>query len=96
MDILTKEMVLAFLKEHKLMTVASFDNFPWIATVYYTFDKDLNIFFLSDPSTLHAKQIIQNPKVAAAISDSHQDINKPKRGASTVRKCLSNSGHSQS
>lgn len=80
MYILTKELILSFLAEHQLMTLATYGDFPWIASVYYTFDSDLNIFFLSDPSTLHAKQISQNPKVSAAIANSQQSINKPKRG----------------
>lgn len=62
------------------MTIATYGEFPWIAAVYYTFDQNLNLYFLSDPSTLHAKQILRNPKVSVAISDSHQDINKDKRG----------------
>jgi len=78
--ILTKELVRRFLAEHNLMAVATFGSFPWIASVYYTFDRDLNIYFLSDPATLHAKQILQNSQVAVAIAASRQDINKPKRG----------------
>lgn len=60
--------------------MATNGEFPWIATVYYTFDSELNLYFLSDPTTLHAKQILHNPKVAVAIADSNQDIKKPKRG----------------
>ena len=77
---LTKQMVLTFLPRHKLMAVATYGKHPWIATVYYTFDEKLNIYFLSSPNTLHAKSIVRNPKVAAAIADSDQDINKPKLG----------------
>lgn len=77
---LTKKLVLHFLTNHKLMTIATFGEFPWIASVYYTFDQNLNLYFLSDPSTLHVKQILRNSKVSVAISDSHQDINKEKRG----------------
>lgn len=80
MNILTKEIVRKFLAKYNLMVVATLGNFPWIATVYYTFDKDLNLYFLSDPSTLHAKQILNNPQVSVSIADSHQNINKPKRG----------------
>jgi uncharacterized protein YhbP (UPF0306 family) len=79
-NILTKEMVIRFLAKYNQMAVATFGVFPWIATLYYTFDKNLNIYFLSDPETLHAKQIIQNPKVSVSIANSSQNINKPKRG----------------
>ena len=76
---LTKQHVLDFLKTNKLMQVATMGDFPWIATVYYSFDNELNLYFLSSDKTLHVKQIKKNPKVSVAITDSHQDINKPKK-----------------
>lgn len=79
-NVLTKELISNFLTNHKLMAVATFGDFPWIATVYYTFDRDLNLYFLSSPTTLHVKQILQNPNVSVAIAGSHQSIQKPKRG----------------
>ncbi|MBI3559292.1 pyridoxamine 5'-phosphate oxidase family protein [Candidatus Gottesmanbacteria bacterium] len=81
MKILTKDLILKFLKTNKLMAVATHGDFPWIATVYYTFDKNLNLYFLSSPTTLHCQQITKNNKVAISIADSHQDIkHKPKIG----------------
>ncbi|MDA1316776.1 MAG: pyridoxamine 5'-phosphate oxidase family protein [bacterium] len=78
--VLTKELVLEFLSQHNLMSIATYGDFPWIATVYYTFDDHLNIYFLSDPSTLHVKQVLSNPNVAVSIADSHQGISSKKRG----------------
>ena len=77
---LKRQQALDFLKNHKLMSVASFGDFPWIASVYYTFDNDLNVYFLSSPTTLHCKQIEINNKVAISIADSDQDIGALKRG----------------
>lgn len=77
---LTKRQVLDFLGEYKFMTVATCGEFPWIASVYYTFDNNLNLYFLSSPTTLHAKQIEKNNRVSVSIADSHQEINKLKRG----------------
>jgi len=77
---LTKEQVFNFLKTQKLMVVATSDDFPWIATVYYAFDDNLDLYFLSDPETLHCKQLARNSCVAVAIVDSRQSINEPKRG----------------
>lgn len=51
-NILTRKLVLDFLAKHKLMVVATYAKFPWIATVYYAFDNDLNIYFLSSPRLL--------------------------------------------
>ncbi len=80
MKTLTKELVLEFLSHHNLMSIATYGDFPWIATVYYTFDHNLNIYFLSSPTTLHVNHILQNPKVALSIADSHQGISSKKRG----------------
>lgn len=69
---LTKEQVCVFLAKHMLMAVATQGEHPWVASVYYSFDQDLNLYFLSDPTTLHCKQIAKNPRVSVAIADSHQ------------------------
>lgn len=77
---LMRQQVLDFLAKYKLMSVATFGDFPWIASVYYTFDNDLNLYFLSSPSTLHCKQIEKNNSVAVSIADSHQEIAAMKVG----------------
>lgn len=78
---LTKQQVLDFLKQHTLMAVATYGSHPWIANVYYVFDSELNLYFLSSPNTLHCQQITKNDNVAVSIVDSHQDVNhKPKIG----------------
>lgn len=77
---LTKQHILEFLKQNKLMTVATYGDHPWIASVYYSFDEDLNLYFLSDPATLHCKQIAKNPLVAVSIADSTQKVGDLKKG----------------
>lgn len=78
---LSKEVVLDFLSRHKLMTVATYGiDHPWIASVYYSFDRDLNLYFLSDPLTLHCRQITSHERVAVAIADSRQAVESLKRG----------------
>lgn len=77
---LTPKHVLDFLSTQKLMSVATFGDFPWIASVYYTYNKKLELFFLSDPATLHCTQIAQNPLVAVAIADSSQSPRIKKKG----------------
>jgi len=78
--VLTKKDVFDFLRLHKLMTVATYGDHPWIASVFYSFDKDLNIYFISTPTTIHGRQMEKNKKVAAAIADSHQKPSDVKRG----------------
>lgn len=78
---LTKQIVLDFLKTNKMMQVATFGkDHPWIANVYYVFDNDLNLYFLSGEKTLHCRQIAENEKVACAISDSHQGLHDKQIG----------------
>ncbi len=79
-NILTKKLVLDFLKLHKLMFIATQGEHPWIAAVFYTFDGDLNLYFLSSPETLHSKHIIKNKEVAVAIADSKQQLRDSKKG----------------
>lgn len=77
---LTRDTVLSFLKEHRLMSVATYGEFPWIASVFYAYDENLNLYFLSAPNTLHCQQIANNPKVAVNIVDSSQPVEGLKRG----------------
>ena len=62
------------------MVLSTYGTHPWTATLYYSIDRDLNIYFLSNPATLHCKQIEKNPKVAVAVVDSPQRPASKKRG----------------
>ncbi|NCO12562.1 MAG: hypothetical protein COZ34_02705 [Candidatus Pacebacteria bacterium CG_4_10_14_3_um_filter_34_15] len=78
---LTRKHVLDYLKEHNLMQVATCGEVhPWIASVYYSFDHDCNLYFLSSPTTIHCKQISQNPNVAVAVTSSNQNMSGLKKG----------------
>lgn len=78
---LTKQHILEYLKEQNLMQVATNGiDHPWIASVYYSFDDDLNLFFLSSPTTIHCEQIAQNQNVAVAITNSQQSMSGNKKG----------------
>ena len=78
---LTKTQILDFLKQHQLMTIATQGpEHPWIASVYYSFDNDLNLYFLSNPKTLHCTHIHHNHQVAVSIADSHQKASDLKKG----------------
>lgn len=76
----TLSLINAFVNEHRQMTIATFGNHPWIATVYYAVDQEWNLYFLSNPATLHGQQIAMNAQVAVAISDSPQAPPEKKKG----------------
>lgn len=78
--VLTKKDVLDFLATEKLMILATYGDHPWIASVYYSYDQNLNLYLISTPSTMHGRQMEKNKDVAAAIVDSHQKPSDIKKG----------------
>ena len=69
-----------FLNSNNLMTLATANPKPWVATVYYTFDLDLNFYFVSSPKPKHSHDIEKNRNVACAIYDSHTKNSEKKTG----------------
>ena len=82
------ELVREFVAERKQMVVATNGEFPWICTVYYGVDDELNLYFLTSPETIHGKQIGENEKVAVAIADSPQDPSSKKKGVQISGRCV--------
>lgn len=72
--------VFEYLRSNFQMAIATYGDYPWIATVYYSIDETLNLYFLSDPKTIHCSQIKKNPNVAIAIADSPQNPAQNKKG----------------
>lgn len=66
-----KKALLDYLNSQRLMTLATSNKKPWVATVYFVTDKDLNLYFVSSPQSKHCQDIDKNNKVACAIADSH-------------------------
>lgn len=75
-----KQELAKYLKTQMLMTLATAAPNPWVATVYYAVDKDLNLYFVSPPASKHIKDIEKNNKVACAITDSHTKNSQKKVG----------------
>ena len=67
-----KEIIKDYLKEAKLMQVATArKNKPWVATVWYVHDEDMNLYFISRRKRRHSLEIKANPNVAGAIVKPH-------------------------
>lgn len=63
-----RDLIKDYLVQARLMQVATVsDNQPWTCSVYFSFDQDLNLYWLSLPETRHSQEIYSNPKVAGAI-----------------------------
>lgn len=83
-----KSDIFKFIKTKGIMTLGTFSSKgPWVCTVYYGIDKDMNLYMVTDPRTVHARNIALNGKVAFNIFDSHQKITKPKKGVQGFGKC---------
>lgn len=76
-----REHISQFLNQNAIMTLAVAEkDQPWVCTLYYGIDNDLNMYIVTDPNNIHGKIIATNPLVAYNIFDSHQPITQPKTG----------------
>lgn len=72
-----KGEVQKFLNSGHVLSLATLDhNDPWICTVFYGTDSDMNLYILTSPDTVHGKGIKQSPSVSVNIYDSSQEITK--------------------
>ena len=63
-----KKLIEHYLKEARLMQLStSVDDQPWVCSVWFAADEDLNIYWFSSTTRRHSKEVMQNNKVAAAI-----------------------------
>ena len=53
---------------------------PWLCTLYYGIDKDLNIYVITDPNSINGEVIEKNANIAINIFDSHQNITNTPKG----------------
>lgn len=63
-----RKLIEDYLKEAKLMQLAtSVNNQPWVCSVWFATDENLNIYWFSPITRRHSKEVIKNQKVAGAI-----------------------------
>lgn len=63
-----KKLIEQYYNECKVMQLATVsDGLPWLCTVYYTTDDQLNLYWTSAKNRRHSKEIIANPDTAVAI-----------------------------
>lgn len=75
-----KSLIHDYISSHIQFALATNGKHPWIATMYYGVDDDLNMYFLTDPATIHAQALKENPLVSAVIADSPQNPASKKIG----------------
>jgi uncharacterized protein YhbP (UPF0306 family) len=52
------------------------DNRPWVCEVHFSYDDELNLYFVSSSKTRHAQEIAVNPYVAGNIVTQHHKNQK--------------------
>ena len=63
-----RKLITDYLQEARLMQVATAkDNKPWVCTVLFAYDENLNLYWISKPDTRHSQEIMTNEKVAGTI-----------------------------
>ncbi|HWP56578.1 MAG TPA: pyridoxamine 5'-phosphate oxidase family protein [Candidatus Acidoferrales bacterium] len=73
-----KEQILAYMKSHNTMTLATAsDNVPWAATVFYA-NHGFRLYFFSAPDSRHCQNLAVNPRVAVTIQEDYRDWRKIK------------------
>lgn len=67
-----RNLIEEYLKEaNMLQVVTAKDNQPWAATVYFAYDANLNLYWLSKPDRRHSQEIRSNPKVGGVVVLAH-------------------------
>jgi uncharacterized protein YhbP (UPF0306 family) len=63
-----RELVDKYVRSVNMMQLGtSINNEPWVCTLYYAVDDELNLYWISLPDTKHSQTIEKNPKTSAAI-----------------------------
>ena len=67
-----QDRVLDFLENTRVLTLATCaDNQPWSATLAFAFDKELNLYCITNGLSRHIQEIIKNPAVSVSMYE-HQ------------------------
>lgn len=68
-----RPLVLAYLEEHRVMTLATSGvDGPWAAAVFYA-NQGFDIFFISASHTRHGQDLALDPRAAATIQEEYRD-----------------------
>ena len=92
-DAALNESVHSILEANELLGMATVcSSEAYANTAYFAFNDQLDLYILSEPTTQHSVNVVQNPSVAVAIFDSHQPWTSDKRGLQLFGSCEMASG----
>lgn len=70
-----EELIRKYIKTGRMMQIATVSgDQSWSCTLYYASDKNLNLYWISQPNTRHSKELHKNPKVSASIPIKFDDL----------------------
>lgn len=63
-----RELIKEYLRRAKLMQLATSEkDQPWVCSVWFAADDDLNLYWLSSITRRHSDEVMKNDRVAGAI-----------------------------
>lgn len=63
-----KKLIKEYLENARMMQIATVKNDqPWVCTVYFAFDKDFNLYWISQQTRRHSEELRNNKKTAGTI-----------------------------
>ena len=68
-----RERILAYLRAHHTMTLATAGNSPHAASVFYAVDDKLRLVFLSKQASVHGSHIGEAAPVAVTVTEDYND-----------------------
>ncbi|SRR5712691_11011801 len=89
-----RRSIARILRENVLcsMSTVAPGNRPHINTAYFAYTPDLVLYFLSDPSSRHCRNLERNPSLAMTIFRSKQEWGGQDRGLQLVGMCRQTRG----
>ena len=84
-----RNRILRLLQENTLCSLATVrrNNHAHISPVYFCYSEDLELYFLSDPRSLHCQNLLTNASMAVTIFDSSQKWGLANRGMQFFGMC---------
>jgi len=81
--------VIDILRSNELCSMATVtpEGESYIHTAYFCFNEDLDIFFVSDPTTYHGQNIAKSRSMAVAVAATNQPWDQPHRGLQLFGEC---------
>lgn len=67
------QLMLNYIANHSTMVLSTYGpNGPWATPVFFV-NRGYDLYFLSELTSIHSRNLCENPAVAAAITEDYQD-----------------------